>query len=99
MTSNLEDKFESRIGWSLVSGASGGDGVMATMHAYLRKYHSDTNDLIDTILYGPLTSNQVTRFELVDISILTPREPLSQGQCSAMSKEAAGCFQGYHMEY
>ena len=38
-------------------------GVMATMHAYLRRNHSDIDDPVDTILYGPSTSNQVTRFE------------------------------------
>ena len=54
-------------------------GVMATMHAYLRRNHSDIDDPVDTILYGPSTSNQVTRFEYVYITILTPGEPLSQG--------------------
>lgn len=74
----MDDKFESKIGWSLVPGASAGNshisriirldkgtetGVMATMHAYVRRNHSDIDDPLDTILYGPSTSNQVTRFE------------------------------------
>ena len=38
-------------------------GVMASVQAYLRRNHRDIDDPVDTILYGPLTSNQVTRFE------------------------------------
>ena len=38
-------------------------GVMATMHAYLRRNHSGIDDPVDTILYGPSTSNQVTWFQ------------------------------------
>ena len=38
-------------------------GVMATMLTYLRRNHSDIDDPLDTILYGPSTSNHVTRFE------------------------------------
>ena len=33
-------------------------GKMATMHAFLRKHHGDM-DPIDTVIYGPSTSNQV----------------------------------------
>ena len=35
-------------------------GTMATIHAFLRSHHTDGIDPIDTILYGPSTSNQVS---------------------------------------
>ena len=35
-------------------------GVMATMHAYLRRSHTDISDPVDTVCYGPSTSNQVS---------------------------------------
>lgn len=35
-------------------------GVMATMHAFLRRNHEDDMDPVDTVLYGPSTSNQVS---------------------------------------
>lgn len=38
-------------------------GVMAAMHAFLRRNHGDI-DPCDTVLYGPLTSNQVSMIEL-----------------------------------
>lgn len=53
MASNMDVKFDKDTE----------TGVMATMHAYLRRNHSDIDDPLDTILYGPSTSNQVTRFE------------------------------------
>lgn len=34
-------------------------GTMATIHAFLRRHHADVIDPVDTILYGPSTSNQV----------------------------------------
>ena len=34
-------------------------GIMATMHAFLRRHHGDM-DPCDTVVYGPLTANQVT---------------------------------------
>ena len=33
-------------------------GVLATMHAFLRRHHGDM-DPVDTVLYGPSTSNKV----------------------------------------
>ena len=33
-------------------------GVMATMHAFLRQHHGDM-DPLETVIYGPSTSNQV----------------------------------------
>ena len=42
-------------------------GVMANMHEYLRRNHSDIDDPVDTILYGPSTSNQVKWFQQVYI--------------------------------
>lgn len=37
-------------------------GIMATMHAFLRRNHNDDMDPVDTILYGPSTSNQVSNY-------------------------------------
>ena len=34
-------------------------GVMATMHAFLRRHHGDTEPC-DTVIYGPSTTNQVS---------------------------------------
>ena len=34
-------------------------GIMATMHAFLRRHHGDM-DPSDTVVYGPSTANQVT---------------------------------------
>ena len=34
-------------------------GTMATIHAFLRRHHNDGVDPVDTVLYGPSTSNQV----------------------------------------
>ena len=34
-------------------------GVMATMHAFLRQHHGDM-DPVETVIYGPSTSNQVS---------------------------------------
>ena len=35
---------------------------LATIHAFLRRHHTDVMDPVDTILYGPSTSNQVSKF-------------------------------------
>ena len=35
-------------------------GVMATMHAFLRKHHGDM-DPAETVIYGPSAANQVSR--------------------------------------
>ena len=38
-------------------------GTMATIHASLRRNNQDDlNDPVDSILYGPSTSNQVIQF-------------------------------------
>jgi hypothetical protein len=34
-------------------------GTMATIHAFLRRNNPDDLDPVDSILYGPSTSNQV----------------------------------------
>ena len=34
-------------------------GIMGTIQAYLRQHHSALNDPVDSIIYGPSTSNQV----------------------------------------
>ena len=36
------------------------NGVIATMHAFLRQHHSDM-DPAETVIYGPSTANQVSR--------------------------------------
>ena len=38
-------------------------GVMATMHAFLRRNHGDCDEPADTVLYGPSTSNHVSVHE------------------------------------
>ena len=35
-------------------------GVMATIHAFLRRNHGDRCDTTDTVIFGPSTSNQVS---------------------------------------
>ncbi|XP_078484142.1 uncharacterized protein LOC144744114 isoform X2 [Ciona intestinalis] len=37
-------------------------GIMATMHAFLRKSHIDVTDASDTVIYGKSTSNQIERW-------------------------------------
>ncbi|XP_044172915.1 uncharacterized protein LOC122957085 [Acropora millepora] len=37
-------------------------GTMATIHAFHRRHHTDVMDPVDTILYGPSTSNQIERW-------------------------------------
>ena len=60
----LEHLLETRTISRMIKLDKGAEiGVMATMHAYFRTNHSDIDDPVDTILYGPSTSNQVTRFE------------------------------------
>ena len=36
-------------------------GTMSTIHAFLRRHDTDVTDPVDTILYGPSTSNQVSK--------------------------------------
>lgn len=57
----LEYLLESRIMANMIRLDKGTEtGVMATMHAFLRRNHNDCNDSVDTVLYGPSTSNQVS---------------------------------------
>jgi hypothetical protein len=39
-------------------------GTMATIHAFLWRTNPDDKDLIDSIIYGPSTSNQVIQFTM-----------------------------------
>ena len=56
----LEHLFNSRVMASIIRVDKGTEtGVMATMHAYLRQQHGDDMDPIETVVYGPSTSNQV----------------------------------------
>ena len=34
-------------------------GILATMHAFMRRHHGDI-DPMETVIYGPSTSNQVS---------------------------------------
>ena len=34
-------------------------GIIGTIQAYLQQHHGDLNDPVDSIIYGPSTSNQV----------------------------------------
>ena len=55
----LEHLFNSRTIASKLRLDKGSEtGVMATMHAFLRQHHGDM-DPLDTVSYGPSTSNQV----------------------------------------
>ena len=57
----LDYLFETRVIASFLRMDKGTEtGVMATMHAFLRRNHEDTADGCETVLYGPSTSNQVT---------------------------------------
>ena len=56
----LEYLMEARILARMVRLDKGTEtGVMATMHAFLRRHHDDCTDPVDTVLYGSSTSNQV----------------------------------------
>lgn len=62
----LDYLYETRILPSMLRLDKGTEtGIMATMHAYLRKNHGDMNP-IDTVIYGPSTSNQVSVFALIN---------------------------------
>lgn len=55
----LEYLFETRVMSAIMRLDKGTEtGTMATMHAFLRRHHNDM-DPMDTVLYGPSTSNQV----------------------------------------
>ena len=61
----LEHLYETRVMPSFIRVDKGTEtGVMATMHAFLRRNHGDMDDPSDTVLYGPSTSNQVSMTEL-----------------------------------
>ena len=56
----LEYLFESRTLPAYLRIDKGSEtGVMATMHAFLRRNHGDLDDSCNSVLYGPSTSNQV----------------------------------------
>ena len=62
----LEHLFKSRkIAAKLRLDRGSETGVMATMHAFLRQHHGDM-DPLETVIYGPSTSNQV-RFEAAEL--------------------------------
>ena len=61
----LEHLYETRVMPSFIRVDQRTEiGVMATMHAFLRRNHGDIDDPCDTVLYGPSTSNQVSMTEL-----------------------------------
>ena len=49
-------------------------GVLAAIHTYLRAHMGDLDDPLDSIVYGPSTSNQVSYFSssacLLDYSFI-----------------------------
>ena len=56
----LEHLFNTRVMASIIRVDKGTEnGVMATMHAYLRQQHEDNMDPAETVIYGPSTSKQV----------------------------------------
>ena len=56
----LEFLYEQKIMPSMLRVDKGTEtGIMTTMHAFLRKDHEDM-DPVDTVVYGPSTSNQVS---------------------------------------
>ena len=55
----LEHLFNSRVMASIIKVDKGTETVMTTMHAYLHQQHEDNMDPIETVVYGPSTSNQV----------------------------------------
>ena len=44
-------------------------GIMGTIQAYLRQHHNDLNDPVDSIIYGPSTSNQVLYYHKLILCI------------------------------
>ena len=62
----LEYLLESKVMPSMLRIDRGSEtGTMATIHAFLRRNNQDDlNDPVDSILYGPSTSNQVIQFTI-----------------------------------
>ena len=62
----LEYLLESKVMPSMLRIDRGSEtGTMATIHAFLRRNNQgDLNDPVDSILYGPSTSNQVIQFTI-----------------------------------
>ena len=52
-------------------------GVMATMHAFLRRNHGDCDEPADTILYGPSTSNQQVGNSYGACANFSPQTPVN----------------------
>ena len=60
----LEYLYETRVMATILRVDKGSEtGIMATMHAFLRRNHGDM-DLHNTVLYGASTSNRVM-FQLI----------------------------------
>ena len=58
----LECLYDSRVMASYLRRDKGTEtGIMATVHAFLRRNHGVTRNPCDTVLYGPSTSNQVSK--------------------------------------
>ena len=56
----LEHLFNTRMMAGIIWVDKGTEtGVMATIRAYLRQQHEDDMDPVETVIYGPSTSNQV----------------------------------------
>ena len=64
----LEHLFKTRMIASRIRLDKGTEtGVMATMHALVRQQHGDM-DPLETVIYGPSTSNQVKNRYFIVIS-------------------------------
>ena len=64
----LEHLFQTRMIASRIRLDKGTEtGVMATMHAFVRQQHGDM-DPLETVIYGPSTSNQVKNRYFIVIS-------------------------------
>ena len=64
----LEHLFKTRMIASRIRLDKGTEtGVMATMHAFVRQQHGDM-DPLETVIYGPSTSNQVKNRYFIVIS-------------------------------
>ena len=78
----LEHIMETKVMSAMIRVDKGTEtGTMATIHAFLRRNHTDVMDPLDTILYGPSTLNQAS------IRVVCY---LQSNNCVSMPKQLAG---------
>jgi len=69
----LEHVMETKVIAAMIRVHKGTEtGTMATIPAFFRRHHSNVTDPLDTILYGPSTSNQVSK--LISNSMCVPNQ-------------------------